>query len=156
MQERCIFNQETVSETAGCAYLASSEAFGMIRGGHLDLTVLGGMEVSEKGDLANWMIPGFKARGMGGAMDLVASGSKVVVVMKHSSKGKSKVVKECTLPLTGRGKVSLLITDLGVFDFSRSNRMTLIELFKGVSLEKLRSLTDANFDVASDLKVLDF
>jgi 3-oxoacid CoA-transferase B subunit len=122
----------------------------MIRGGHINLSILGGMQVAENGDLANWMVPGKMIKGMGGAMDLVAGVKRVVVVMEHSEKsGDPKFKHECSLPLTGKGVVDLLITDLGVFEIDRKGGgARLTELAQGVSLEELRARTEANFVVA--------
>jgi len=148
--------KETVSETAGCSYFKSSDSFAMIRGKHIDITILGALQVSKNGDLANWIIPGKLVKGMGGAMDLVSSGSKVVITMEHVAKGNNhKILEFCNLPLTGKGVVSMLITDLGVFEFDRERGITLTEIFSGVSLEKIQALTGCKFEVASNLKTID-
>ena len=137
----------TISELDSSSYFSSAESFAMIRGGHIDLSVLGAMQVAANGDLANWMIPGKMVKGMGGAMDLVAGVKRVIVVMEHCEKsGRSKLVRECTLPLTGKGVVDLLITDLGVFDINRGRgAVRLVELAPGVSLEDVRARTEADF-----------
>ncbi len=139
--------KETITVVPGASFFNSADSFAMIRGGHIDLAILGGMEVSQSGDLANWMIPKKLIKGMGGAMDLVHGAKKVIVIMEHCNKyGESKVKKECSLPLTGKGVVHQLITDLAVFEFS-NNAMKLVELQEGVSLDQVREKTEAEFEV---------
>lgn len=143
--------KETVTAVPGASYFDSAESFAMIRGGHIDLAILGGMEVAENGDLANWMIPGKMVKGMGGAMDLVNGAKRVVVVMEHVNKhGESKVKKHCTLPLTGQRVVHRLITELAVFDFT-NNGMQLIELQDGITIKEVQEKTDASFTVSPQL-----
>jgi 3-oxoacid CoA-transferase subunit B len=143
--------KEIITEVKGASYFDSAESFAMIRGGHIDVAILGGMEVSEKGDLANWMIPGKMIKGMGGAMDLVHGAKRIVVIMEHVNKfGESKVKSECTLPLTGRQVVHRLITDLAVFEFHQG-RMMLTELQEGASLEEVIEKTEGRFTVSEAL-----
>lgn len=140
--------KQTISELPKSSYFSSADSFGMIRGGHIDLSILGAMEVSEDGDLANWMIPGKMVKGMGGAMDLVAGVKRVVVIMDHNNKaGEPKFLKKCALPLTGLACVDTLITDLGVFRFSGSGPQ-LVELAPGVDVDEVKSKTEAAFTVA--------
>ncbi len=144
--------KQTITEIPGTSYFGSHDSFAMIRGGHINLSILGAMEVSETGDLANWMIPGKLVKGMGGAMDLVAGVRRVVVVMDHANKhGQNKVLRECTLPLTGKACVDLVITTMGVFEVERGKGMTLIELAPDVSLEEIQAATEAHFSVAESL-----
>lgn len=139
--------KETVTAVKGASFFDSAESFAMIRGGHIDLAILGGMEVSQNGDLANYMIPGKLVKGMGGAMDLVSGAKKIIVVMEHTNKhGETKLKKECTLPLTGKAVVHKLITELGIFEFE-NGEMFLVELMQGVSLEDIKAKTEAEFKV---------
>ena len=142
--------KQTITELPDSSFFSSADSFGMIRGGHIDLSILGAMQVAANGDLANWMIPGKMVKGMGGAMDLVAGVKKVVVVMEHVAGGKSKLLKACDLPLTGTRVVDIVITDLGVFtvDKQGGTGLTLIELAEGVSLEEITEKTEAPFKAA--------
>ena len=147
--------KQTITEIAGTSYFSSSDSFGMIRGGHINLAILGAMEVSEQGDIANWMIPGKLVKGMGGAMDLVAGVRRVVCVMAHTNKeGDSKVLKRCTLPLTGKACLDLVITDLCVFEVDRGKSLRLIEVADGVTVDEVRAKTEAAFSVSDKLKTV--
>jgi 3-oxoacid CoA-transferase subunit B len=141
--------KQTITELKETSYFSSADSFGMIRGGHIDLSILGAMQVAENGDLANWMIPGKMVKGMGGAMDLVAGVKRVVVVMEHEAKGQPKLLKSCNLPLTGKRVADLVITDLGVFTIERRGepKMVLIELADGVTVEEITAKTEASFVV---------
>ena len=141
--------KQTVTTIPGSSFFSSADSFAMIRGGHVDLSILGGLEVAENGDLANWMVPGKMVKGPGGAMDLVSGVKRVVVLMEHSSKdGSSKVLKKCTLPITGRGVANMIITDLCVFEVEPGRGLVLKELHPGVSLDQVRARTACEFRVA--------
>jgi 3-oxoacid CoA-transferase B subunit len=142
--------KQTITQLPTSSFFDSATSFAMIRGGHIDLSILGALQVAANGDLANWMIPGKMVKGMGGAMDLVAGVKRVIVVMEHMAGGKPKLVKTCTLPLTGSRVVDMVITDLGVFEIARKGpeRVVLTELAPGVSIEEIREKTEAPFEVA--------
>jgi 3-oxoacid CoA-transferase B subunit len=142
--------KQTITALPSSSYFSSSDSFGMIRGGHIDLSILGALQVAANGDLANWMIPGKMVKGMGGAMDLVAGVKKVVVLMEHTAGGKPKLLKQCSLPLTGARVVDMVITELGVFELARrgDTAVKLTELATGVTLEEITVKTEAPFTVA--------
>ena len=148
--------KQTITELRRTSYFSSADSFAMIRGGHIDLSILGAMEISETGDIANWMIPGKMVKGMGGAMDLVASSPRVVVAMEHVSKsGAHKIVDSCSLPLTGVACVDLIVTDLAVFSIERGKGMTLLEHAPGVSLEEIKEKTGAPYKTSPNVRAIE-
>ncbi len=142
--------KQTITQLPTSSYFSSADSFAMIRGGHIDLSILGALQVAQNGDLANWMIPGKMVKGMGGAMDLVAGVKRVIVLMEHTAGGKPKLMKRCGLPLTGQRVVDMVISELGVFEIARKGdeRMALIELAPGVTEAELREKTEAEYSVA--------
>ncbi len=153
-RDPCLINagRIMVTETPGCSYFDSSTSFGMIRGGHVDATVIGAFEVDQEGNVANWIIPNGKMLGVGGAMDLVAGAKEVYIAMQHTGKsGDPKIIKKCTLPITGYGKVSVLVTEYALFRF-KGGKMILEELCPQISQEELKSITPAEYVVADNLK----
>ena len=143
--------KQTVTMLPTTSFFDSAQSFAMVRGGHIAISILGALQVAENGDLANWMIPGKMVKGMGGAMDLVAGVPRVVVLMEHTSRGEAKILKRCTLPLTGQGVVSLIVTDLCVFDVTPQG-LHLLEMAPGVTVEELRAKTEAGFTVNEALQ----
>jgi 3-oxoacid CoA-transferase B subunit len=149
----CNAGRQPVLETPGCSYMDSSASFGMIRGGHIDVTVLGAFEVDQEGNIANWIIPNGKQIGVGGAMDLVAGANKVIVAMSHTNKGKTKLIKKCTLPVTGVGEVDVVVTELGMFFFENGS-VTLRKIAPEATVEDVKNATGLSFEVSQNLETM--
>ena len=148
--------KQTVTELPTTSYFDSAASFAMVRGGHIDISILGALQVAENGDLANWMIPGKMVKGMGGAMDLVAGVRRVVVLMEHTAGGKPKLLRRCNLPLTGTGVIDMVVTELGVFEIAvkgKDGGLKLVDIAPGVTVQEIREKTEAPFTVAEGLKI---